>query len=824
MTKITHSELIEDNIFQPTIQEALQLVKALESVQNGFKGIAKEANGAMQKNALGSAEDISSFNAETQKATIASKEYEKAAKDRIRAEERLKQAIEGETDKTLQLRYEINKLNKEKRAEIQASDASLGAYKRASMQLNKLRQSYKDLAMEGKNNTAVAQKMKAEIDKLDGTLKKVDASVGQHQRSVGNYARAFNPLNNSINQLTREAPAFANSMQTGFMAISNNLPILSDAIKQLRHQNTMLRKEGKPTTSVLSQIAKGFFSWGTALSLGVTLLTVYGAELVDFIGGLFDANRVLTDYNETMKEVNTSTSSQITEVKILTSVVLDNTKSQEERSKALNKLKEQIPQLEQVELNHADSIKTVTYWTNKYVEASVAKLKVDKLIEKITELQTKRQDEQNKTLKESRNATESIMNIIGLGGAGLQQQLKRRNKDLKESLELEAKLTEDVKLLMLKYLNLEDESKTDLSKKDAKRIEKAKKERDIYEALEKSKIALIEDEIERKTQLLRLERDLSIRKIKDEYKASEERALLIENTTKRYNAEIEKLNKIDADRLGSTELTQDKLTEVTIKGLEDRFNAEEIAAKRTAEIVKGLETVQKNATERRLRDIDREVTASEERAATLRELAAQGQQDASESIALEEKRQAELELKREQVIRRQKRNEFILSGIKTYAAKVEKGDPNPVGSTIRDLTAISAAVRSLPAFYEGAENIAQSLGKPNMKGKDGYIVRVDGSERVLTGKQNAMIGNMSNEELASLAYKYRFNQVEPIKVDAIQKDSRHWTAMLHELSDLKKTVANKPEHSFDYDKVADMVIERVKKGNRIETKLKKNRI
>ena len=124
---------------------------------------------------------------------------------------------------------------------------------------------------------------KQKIDEINAIINRNDALITatgdnmvKQKRNIGNYASGFSPLNNAMAQLTREAPAFANSMTTGFMAISNNIPILADAIQQVKMQNAALRAEGQPTTSVFKQIVGSLFSWQTALSLGVVLLTVYG--------------------------------------------------------------------------------------------------------------------------------------------------------------------------------------------------------------------------------------------------------------------------------------------------------------------------------------------------------------------------------------------------------------------------------------------------------------------------------------------------------------------------------------------------------------------
>jgi hypothetical protein len=169
-------------------------------------------------------------------------------------------------------------------------NASSNLYNKVQQKLNVLSNEYKALAVQkeltGRLTDKEAQRydfLQGKIQKYDATLKAVDATMGKYQRNVGNYASGFNPLSNSINQLTREMPAFANSVQTGFMAISNNLPIFFDAMQGIIAQNKVLQAQGEPTTSVLKELADSFLSIGTALSIGVTLLTVFGDEIVEAI-------------------------------------------------------------------------------------------------------------------------------------------------------------------------------------------------------------------------------------------------------------------------------------------------------------------------------------------------------------------------------------------------------------------------------------------------------------------------------------------------------------------------------------------------------------
>ncbi|UXO94056.1 hypothetical protein Pan5_14 [Pseudanabaena phage Pan5] len=138
-------------------------------------------------------------------------------------------------------------------------------------------------------------------DELNNRLKAIDKGIGNSQRNVGNYASGFNGLSNSFNQITRELPAFTNSVQTGFLAISNNLPILFDEIGRARQQIVELRKAGEPAPSLFKTIAGSFFTLGTALSLGVTALTIFGPQIAKFVQSLFQGKQALDKFTESQR-------------------------------------------------------------------------------------------------------------------------------------------------------------------------------------------------------------------------------------------------------------------------------------------------------------------------------------------------------------------------------------------------------------------------------------------------------------------------------------------------------------------------------------------
>lgn len=137
-------------------------------------------------------------------------------------------------------------------------------------------------------------------DAASSSAPKIDA-VGQSAAKAG---RQFNGLQNSINQVTRELPAFAVSANIGFLAISNNIPILIDEINKLKAANAALAAQGQAGIPVWKQVISSFFSWNSLLSVGVTLLTIFGGKIIEFIAGSQDSAAAQKKEAEEIKNKN----------------------------------------------------------------------------------------------------------------------------------------------------------------------------------------------------------------------------------------------------------------------------------------------------------------------------------------------------------------------------------------------------------------------------------------------------------------------------------------------------------------------------------------
>lgn len=335
-------------------QAQAELDKVISSLKVTHEEIIKINQQGLKINSGGSPKNPQQMNSSVKESIALNERLEATNKKMIVTSKQLEQASLRESNAR-------NALNKQRDKEIQKLQASQNLYNKTQQQLNKVQSAYNNLAAkkERYNNLSVYEEgrlktLQVITEKYNTTLKAVDATVGKHTRNVGNYASGFNPLSNSINQLTREMPAFAFSAQTGFMAISNNLPIFFDAMQQAIAQQKELQAQGKPTKNALQLLAGSFLTLGTALSVGVTLLTIFGPKLWDSISGskakkeaLESEKKALEDKNNAEKQAYQQqiqyASSEISRSKILMETAKNVSLSYSQRVKAVEELQSRYP-------------------------------------------------------------------------------------------------------------------------------------------------------------------------------------------------------------------------------------------------------------------------------------------------------------------------------------------------------------------------------------------------------------------------------------------------------------------------------------------------
>ncbi|WP_336834086.1 hypothetical protein [Sphingobacterium siyangense] len=189
------------------------------------------------------------------------------------------------------------------------------------------------------------------LEKYSQKLALVNAEISKltKNQSFGGGGQ-WNGLQNSINQIARELPAFTFSVQTGLLAMSNNFPIFIDEVNRAKAANAALVADGKKGIPVWKQVASSIFSWQTAMMIGITIMTVYGKQIGDWISALFkgkDALEALRKANEEFRQTRLKgvqdAQKELESLGSLYRATQNTTLSVAERKKAVDALQNQYP-------------------------------------------------------------------------------------------------------------------------------------------------------------------------------------------------------------------------------------------------------------------------------------------------------------------------------------------------------------------------------------------------------------------------------------------------------------------------------------------------
>lgn len=233
------------------------------------------------------------------------RKQQKAAVDPLAAaQEKLAYAYSYENHQLKLYSTQISEANRMAKLQMQISNSAEGSYNRlaAQYELNKIKLNQ----MSGAQREATDQgkKLEAETRALYEQMRKLQEATGNYRLSVGHYQRTWDGLGISISNVVRELPAATVSMNTFFLGISNNIPMVVDEVNRLRAKNKQLIAEGKEAISVTGSIVKSLFSWNTILVVLLTALSLFGNEIGTWIKGIISARKAVIPLNEALENVN----------------------------------------------------------------------------------------------------------------------------------------------------------------------------------------------------------------------------------------------------------------------------------------------------------------------------------------------------------------------------------------------------------------------------------------------------------------------------------------------------------------------------------------
>lgn len=180
------------------------------------------------------------------------------------------------------------------------------------LELKDLEKEYRNLqkqGLAGDREMADIQALKGAISGLKEQLKEYEAAKKRANETPiisNDPAPKLNSVKMSMAQIARELPALAMGPQMFFLAISNNIPIFTDALGNARKEYERLTAAGQKAMPVWKQVLKSLFSWQTAMATVITLSVVYGKEIGKFISQIRKGSKAALEMADAQEKINDS--------------------------------------------------------------------------------------------------------------------------------------------------------------------------------------------------------------------------------------------------------------------------------------------------------------------------------------------------------------------------------------------------------------------------------------------------------------------------------------------------------------------------------------
>lgn len=250
----------------------------------------------------------------------------------------------------------LKKLRKEYSDNIKIEGVAADSLVSLRKQLSLLNAEYDRLSTSDRK-AAIGTDLQKQIQSLNTEISAAEQATGRYQRNVGNYASSWDYLGMSVQQVARELPSLAIGWNTFFLAISNNLPMLADELKKASAEYKAFKaavaagnNDVAKVAPVWKQLISSIFSWQTALVVGITVLSMYGKDIIEWTKNLFGLNNAIDSVTKTQKILNSlhsdsakSSAEEVAQAKILYKITQDATRTINERTAAAKKLQELYP-------------------------------------------------------------------------------------------------------------------------------------------------------------------------------------------------------------------------------------------------------------------------------------------------------------------------------------------------------------------------------------------------------------------------------------------------------------------------------------------------
>lgn len=380
--KVAVKEMLKGLSFNPTDLDGLykknaaynEQQKKLIEVENKLKETQKQYEDVLKKvnvqvrEAVKQAKEKADLDLRMAKAAQAQEKAEQAKYQTIIKNIQAERALDNATKSRTVTEAQIT----------EALNTQARSIKEAQVQNRVLRQAVVQVILTEENASQKIEAYNKKIDENSDLINKNSDAMLKRKQNIGNYASAFDGLGFSVQQIVRELPSAAIGLNTFFLAISNNLPILADEIARARQELKLMNEQGLKGTPVWKQLVSSLFSWQTAMMAGITVLSMYGKDIFEWIGSLttgkeelLSAAKAVENINKALKEGESDYSENAVVLKAL-SKEWESLTSTAEKTDWIKKNKDKFDDL-------GISVKNVTEADNAFVKNTEAVITAMKL-------------------------------------------------------------------------------------------------------------------------------------------------------------------------------------------------------------------------------------------------------------------------------------------------------------------------------------------------------------------------------------------------------------------------------------------------------------
>ena len=314
-----------------------------------------------------------------------------------------------------------------------------------------------------------------------------------------------------------------------------------DELKKARIEYQAMQEAGQKGIPVWKQLTKSILSWQTALVVGITLLSVYGKDIMNWVANLVRGEKATRNLYLSQRDLNGVLSSgikqsadEVTKLKSLYKIATDVTRSTKERNDAVKELKKSFPEhlnnLSNESIKNGEVSKAIQKQTSLIIANAKATAAADQIaqnwyksfqagVSKNIAYITRQRLEQELAAKEAtvqqlsqtRARPESYVGLAREIEA-LKERIKETDKEIEQQESLQDSYQKSSKALE-KLVNVSGITGDKNGNKKAA-DEQAKYQEDIAKRLSDTRISLIDDEYEKERATVQKKYEENIASIK----------------------------------------------------------------------------------------------------------------------------------------------------------------------------------------------------------------------------------------------------------------------------------------------------------------------